>query len=67
LNFDDQQATLTFTSHESRSYRVTASDDLGDWTTVLEGGIPGASGQATTTVTTPFTPATRGFLRVEEQ
>lgn len=67
FDLEDETATLTFTSHESRSYRVTASDDLVDWSTVLEGGIPGATGQGTTTVTLPVLFTNRGFLRVEEQ
>lgn len=68
FDLGNETATLTFTSHESRSYRVTASDDLVDWSTVLEGGIPGAPGQGTTTVTLPYIPAgPRGFVRVEEQ
>lgn len=67
FDFNAGQATLTFTSDDHRAYRVTASPDLSDWSKVLAGGIPGAAGQPSTTVTVPFTVSTRGFFRVQEQ
>lgn len=67
FDFNAGEIILTFTSAENRSYRVTTSPNLSDWNAVLAGGIPGAAGQASTTVTLPFTVSNRGFFRVQEQ
>jgi hypothetical protein len=67
FNFTTSQMTLTFRSREDLTYRITSSPDLGDWPEVVASGIPGAAGQGHTTVEVPFTPATKGFFRVERE
>jgi len=67
FNFSTDQLTLTWGSSDTRTYRVTASTDLLDWSTVLASGIAGAAGQVETSTTVPFTQTTRTFFRVEEE
>jgi len=61
------QVTLTWASDDTRTYKITASTDLQDWSTVLASGISGAAGQGQTTSPAPFTPGTKLFFRVEEE
>jgi hypothetical protein len=66
LDLENNQITLTWSSSDTKSYRVVASQDLSDWTTVLQNNIPGAPGSNQTTIIATFTPATKLFFRVEE-
>ncbi len=61
------QATLTWTSHATRSYRITASTDLLDWSTVLAPAIPGSPAATQTSKDVSFTPGAKLFFRVEEE
>ena len=61
------QATLTWKSHATRSYRITASTDLLDWSSVLASAIPGSLAEAQTSKDVSFTPGARLFFRVEEE
>ncbi len=62
------QVTLTFTSSDQGTYRVTESADLVTFTDVPGGvDIPGATGAGQTTTTVSFTPTTKRFIRVELQ
>ena len=62
------QATLTWASADTRSYRITASDDLLSWDMVLAAGIPGTIGQGQTSAPVPFEEESdRLFFRVEEE
>lgn len=68
INRNTGHATLTWASSPSRSYRITASTDLLDWSTVLDDGIPGAPGQEATLHDVNFiNSAKRLFFRVEEE
>jgi hypothetical protein len=67
FNFATDQLTLTWGSTDTRTYKITASTDLADWSTVLGSGIAGATGLEETTVTVPFTQGSRTFFRVEEE
>ena len=68
INRADEQVTLTWTSADTRSYRITASSDLQSWGTILASGIPGASGQGQTSISAPFDgDSTQIFIRVEEE
>lgn len=59
------QLSLTWASATGRTYRITSSDDLANWSTVVSSGIPGAAGQ--TTFNAAFTPGVKRFFRVEEE
>lgn len=61
------QLGMTWSSGAARSYRITASADLLDWTTVLASSIPGSPTEAWTSTVVPFTPGSRLFFRVEEE
>ena len=67
FNFTTDQLTLTWGSSDARTYKITSSTDLADWTTVLASGIAGAAGLEETSTTVPFTQGTRTFFRVEEE
>lgn len=67
FNFATDQLTLTWGSSAARTYKITSSTDLADWTTVLASGIAGAAGLDETSTTVPFTEGTRTFFRVEEE
>lgn len=67
FNFATDQLTLTWGSSAARTYKITSSTDLADWTTVLASGIAGAAGLDETSATVPFTEGTRTFFRVEEE
>lgn len=67
FNFATDQLTLTWSSSDARTYKITSSTDLSDWTTVLASGIPGAAGLDETSSTVSFTEGTRTFFRVEEE
>lgn len=67
FNFTTDQLTLTWGSSDTRTYKITSSADLADWTTVLASGIAGAAGLDETSTTVPFTEGTRTFFRVEEE
>lgn len=67
FNFSTDQLTLTWGSSDARTYKITSSTDLADWTTVLASGIAGAAGLEETSTTVPFTQGTRTFFRVEEE
>ncbi len=60
-------ATFTWTSQESRSYRITSSTDADDFSTVVKSGISGESGAAQTTATVTFAQAPLLLFRVEEE
>ena len=64
-NIDHQagEVTLTWESTLGASYRITASDDLADWSTFLRSGIAGAAGSTTAAASFPSAP--RRFFRVE--
>lgn len=65
INVPAGTVALTWTSDTATSYRVTASDNLTTWTTVLEDNIAGAAGQTSRTVN--FTAGARLFFRVEKK
>jgi hypothetical protein len=67
FNFATDQLTLTWGSTDTRTYKITSSTDLADWSTVLATGIPGATGLEETSTTVPFTQGGRAFFRVEEE
>ncbi|QJE94899.1 lectin-like domain-containing protein [Luteolibacter luteus] len=59
-------ATLNWSSSTARTYRVTTSTDLVDWSNVLQSGIAGhASGTNSISVSLPV--AQKVFVRVEEE
>jgi hypothetical protein len=65
FNFTTSEVTLTWQSSAAKTYRITTSSDLSNWSTVLKSGIAGVAGQ--TTSTTTFVKGTKQFFRVEEQ
>ncbi len=67
FDFTADQVQLTWTSSPLKTYRITSSTGLTDWSTVLASGIIGASAQSQTSATVPFTQGTKQFFRVEEQ
>jgi hypothetical protein len=67
FNFGTDQLTLTWGSTDTRTYKITSSTDLADWSTVLATGIQGATGLEETSTTVPFTQGGRAFFRVEEE
>lgn len=66
-SIDAQAGTASFSwvSKTGLFYRITASPDLADWTTVLKQNIPSAGAMTTDSVT--FTPGTKLFFRIEEE
>jgi len=59
-------ATLHWTSSPNRTYRITSSTDLVDWSTVIQSGIAGdLDGLNNISVSMPS--GTRAFIRVEEE
>jgi hypothetical protein len=58
-------AGFTWSSFPGTQYRITASTDLTDWTTILKQDIE-AEGSVTSDSVT-FTPGTKMFFRVEEE
>lgn len=66
-SIDPEEGTATFTwsSTEGKTYRITSSTDLQNWSTVLSQGIP-ATGSSTSG-NVEFTPAAKTFFRVEEE
>ncbi|MBB5350202.1 hypothetical protein HNR46_000426 [Haloferula luteola] len=60
-----EEVTLSWQGGVGQSYRITASEDLLDWSEVLESGIPGEVGLTTKTV--PFEGSEQRFFRVEEE
>lgn len=67
FDFVNDRLTLTWGSSGSKTYRVVASADLLDWSTVLASGIPGAAGAVETTATVGFSGGERFFFRVEAE
>jgi hypothetical protein len=67
FDFATDKLSLTWTSSDTKTYRITTSADLVNWSTVLASGIPGAVGQGETSTTVNFTQGARGFFRVEEE
>lgn len=67
FNFTTDQLTLTWGSSDARTYKITSSADLADWSNVVVSGIPGAAGLDETSRTVGFTQGTRTFFRVEEE
>ncbi len=67
FNFSTDQLLITWESVPTKNYRITASPDLQNWTTVLAVGIPGAAGMLETTVTVNFTQDVKQFIRIEEE
>jgi hypothetical protein len=67
FDFDADTLQLTWGSSDAKTYRVTASVDGQDWSTVLASGIAGASGQQETSTTVGFTQGTLQLFRVEEE
>ena len=65
FNFTTDQLSLTWTSQATRTYKVTTSPDLFNWSTVLQSGIAGQAGETSTTV--GFTQGTKAFFRVEQE
>jgi hypothetical protein len=61
------QATMTWSSADSHSYRITASSDLVTWPAVLASGVAGATGASQTTTTVPFPAGPQLFFRVEQE
>ena len=65
FNFLTNKITLKWTSANEKTYRITSSTDLLDWSTVILDNI---DGQATETLATgDFSPGTKAFFRVEEK
>lgn len=59
-------ATLNWSSSTARTYRITTSTDMVDWSNVLQSGIEGhSSGANTASVFLPV--GTKVFVRVEEE
>ena len=67
FNFTTDQLQLTWDSVDTKTYRITASPDLMDWTTVLASGIAGDAGMLETSATVSFTQGAKQFIRVEEE
>jgi hypothetical protein len=67
FNFTADTLQLTWGSSDTRTYKVTASNDGIDWSTTLASGIAGASGQQETSTTVNFTQGTVQLFRVEEE
>ena len=71
IGFDGATVTLTFTSNEGETYRITSSLDLTSFENEVVTGITAEPGSATTTVTidistTGLQDEDRVFFRVEE-
>ena len=64
INKDTNQVNLTWESAAGASYRITASENLTDWSPI-KSGIAGAAG--TTNAVTGFPEAPRQFFRVERE
>ena len=59
-------ATLNWSSNITRTYRITSSTDMVDWSNVLQSGIAGhVSGTNTASVSLPV--GTKVFVRIEEE
>lgn len=67
FNFTADTLQLTWGSSDTKTYKVTASNDGIDWSTTLASGIAGASGQQETSTTVNFTQGTVQLFRVEEE
>ncbi len=59
-------ATLDWTSSPGRTYRITTSGDLVDWSHVAESGIA-ADVDGVNSMTVPLPAGTKRFVRVEEE
>lgn len=67
FDFIGDQLQLTWSSADNKTYRITSSTDLSDWSNILESNIPGATGLSQTNRTVNFTQGTKQFFRVEEE
>lgn len=67
FNFIGDELQLTWTSSATKTYRITSSVDLIDWSLVLASAIPGAAGSTQTSSTVGFTQETSRFFRVEAE
>lgn len=67
FDFESDTVGLTFTSDDTRTYRVTSSTDGIDFSEVLASGISGSAGATETSTSVNFTQAPFLLLRVEQE
>lgn len=67
FNFTTDQLQITWESVATKTYKITASPDLVNWSLELAAGISGTPGFSETTATVSFTQGSRQFFRVEEE